>query len=212
MVFRDRVDAGRRLGALVLERELADPLVLGLPRGGVPVAAQVADALNAPLDVVAVRKLGVPSHPELAFGAIAEHGARVLNDPVVAMYGLREADMAAVEQRERLEMQRRIDAYVGDAVRPAVLGKTAVLVDDGLATGATMRAAIEAVKTRRPARTVVAVPVASPRTMTLLERVVHEVIAVETPIDFMAVGAFYGDFRQTSDAEVKAILAGHRMG
>lgn len=189
---------------------LARPVVLGLPRGGVPVAARVAARLDAPLGIVAVRKLGVPGQPELAFGAIAEGGAKVINEDIVAATRLRIPDMARVEEREKREMERRLKEYIGGRPRPILAGASVVLVDDGLATGATMRAAIASVKAGNPARLSVAVPVASPRTLRQLATLVDDVVAVEEPIDFRAVGQFYIDFRATSDQEVRDLLGAHQ--
>jgi putative phosphoribosyl transferase len=207
--FRDRADAGRQLaGRLGAYAGRGDVTVLGLPRGGVPVAAEVARALGAPLDVFVVRKLGVPGHEELAMGAIASGGVRVLNDEVVkALFIPREAievatarAAAEVEQRERL--------YRGDRPPLDLRGRVVILVDDGLATGSTMRAAAAAVGRLGPARTVVAVPVAAGETYTELQAEVDEVVCVATPEPFYAVGVWYEDFSQTTDAEVREALAG----
>jgi predicted phosphoribosyltransferase len=206
--FRDRAEAGRRLaGAL---RHLAgrrDVLELGLPRGGVPVASAVAGALGAPLDVFVVRKLGVPGQRELAFGAIASGGVRVLNQELVIGLGLEPRVINAVAAAEQEELQRRERAYRGDAPPLDLMGKTVVLVDDGLATGASMRAAVMALRARRPAQIVVAVPTAAPEACDELRDLADVVVCVETPAYFVAVGERYDDFRETSDEEVRTLLA-----
>jgi putative phosphoribosyl transferase len=208
MIFRDRSDAGHRLG----EKLRADgpagenAIVLGLPRGGIPVAHAVADALGAPLDVFVVRKLGVPGQEELAMGAIASGGVRVMNHEVVDALGIPPAALDRVAAAEQLELERRERAYRGS--RPALQlgGRTVYLVDDGLATGATMRAAVQAVRQHRPARVIVAVPVAASSTCVELAAEVDEVVCLATPEPFMAVGRFYQDFSQTTDREVHDLL------
>ena len=210
--FRDRDEAGRALGtqlAAVLRPRpsAADALVLGLPRGGVPVAQQVAQALALPLDVLIVRKLGVPGQPEFAMGAIASGGLRVLNDDVVRMLDISAATIDAIARDEAAELARREQLYRGNQAPPALAGRTVILVDDGLATGATMRAAVRAVRTQAPARIVVAVPVASADTAEDLRREADMVVAVATPEPFMAVGCWYRDFDQVSDAQVQRLLA-----
>lgn len=205
--FRDRVEAGRDLAARLADhQELAHPVVLGLPRGGVPVAAEVAARLAAPLDVFVVRKLGAPEQPELAMGAIASGGVRVLNRGVVRHLGISAAAIEEVAGRELTELARREREYRGD--RPAVrLGdRTVILVDDGLATGATMRAAVQAVRAMGPARIVVAVPVGAPESCRLVSEVADEVVCLHAPSAFGAVGAYYTDFRQTTDDEVRRLL------
>jgi predicted phosphoribosyltransferase len=207
--FRNRAEAGRALAArLGAYAGRDDVLVLGLPRGGVPVAAEVARALGAPLDVFLVRKLGVPGREELAFGAIATGGARVLNRDVVATLGI---DADAVEEavaRERTELERRAVAYRGTAEPPDVRGRVVILVDDGLATGASMRVAVEAVRELEPARVVVAVPVAAPQTCEELAPAVDEIVCLLTPEPFFAVGMWYADFSETTDDQVRALLGG----
>ncbi|MGQ0848828.1 MAG: phosphoribosyltransferase [Actinomycetota bacterium] len=204
--FADRVQAGDRLADRLTHLAAKDPVVLGLPRGGVIVADRVADALHAPLDVVLVRKLGVPFQPELAMGAIGEDGVRVLEDGVVASAGLRPDDIERVESRERLELERRSRRY--RAVRPALslTGRTALIVDDGIATGATVRAACQVVRALGAAEVVVATPVAPPDVIPRLETVADLVICLATPIPFYAIGAFYQDFSATTDDEVVAVL------
>lgn len=207
-LFKDRVDAGRRLSArLDAYAHRTDVPVLGLPRGGVPVAFEVAQALDAPLDVFVVRKLGVPGHEELAMGAIASGGVRVLNDNVVGPLHIPNEVIERVSVRERAELKRREQAYRGDRGALDVRGHTVILVDDGLATGSTLRAAIQALKKLQPARIVVAVPVAARSACLELRALVDEVVCVETPEPFGAVGLWYQDFTQTSDTEVHDLLA-----
>ena len=206
-VFEDRRTAGRALVPELQRCDLHDPLILGLPRGGVPLAYEIAIALHAPLDTIVVRKLGVPSQPELAFGAIASGGVRVINDDVVrSVFGLDDDVIEQVAGREMRELLRREQAYRLDRPYPELEGKDVVLVDDGLATGATMRAAAMAVKTRSPASVVVAVPVGSSSAVARVAAVVDRVICLESPASFYAVGQFYADFRQTSDDEVRELL------
>src|SRR3954469_12186260 len=208
MIFHDRHDAGRQLAARLGEyagRE--DVLVLALPRGGVPVGYEVARELDVPLDVFLVRKLGVPGHEEYAFGAIATGGVRVLDTQLVESLGLPAEWIEAIDAKERRELERRERAYRGDRPPPDVAGRTVILVDDGLATGSTMRAAIEALQEAEPASVVVAVPVADPGVCADLRRRVDEVVCLATPQPFGAVGAWYEDFSQTSDAEVRELLS-----
>jgi putative phosphoribosyl transferase len=206
--FRDRVEAGR----LLAERLQAyagrdDVIVLALPRGGVPVGSEVAKSLGAPLGVFVVRKLGVPGHEELAMGAIASGGVILLDEGLVRRLGLGQEELARTVQTELRELQRREEAYTGGRDPPNVEGKTVILVDDGLATGSTMQAAALAVRRLNPARTVVAVPVASPETCDDFRDVVDETVCVRTPRPFRAVGLWYDDFSQTSDDEVRRLLA-----
>jgi putative phosphoribosyl transferase len=206
-VYEDRRTAGRALVPELQRCDLHDPIILGLPRGGVPLAYEIAVALRAPLDTIVVRKLGVPSQPELAFGAIASGGVRVINDDVVrSVFGLDDAMIEHIADREMRELQRREQAYRLDRPYPQLEGMDVVLVDDGLATGATMRAAAEAVKTNSPASVIVAVPVGSSSAVTRVAAVVDRVICLESPASFYAVGQFYADFRQTSDEEVRELL------
>src|SRR5882724_8798784 len=206
--FRDRSEAGRLLASkLAAYVNQPDVLVLALPRGGVPVAYEVARALGAPLDVFVVRKLGVPGHEELAMGAVATGGVRVLNDQVVRALHIPDYVIDAVASREQQELARRERLYRGGRPPPDVGGRTAILVDDGLATGATMFAAIEALRKQNPARIVVAVPTASPDTSEEMKRRADEVICAITPEPFHAVGRWYRDFSQTTDEEVADLLA-----
>lgn len=206
--FPDRRAAGLALAkALAHYRDRDDVIVLALPRGGLPVADQVARELGAALDVMLVRKLGVPWHRELAMGAIASGGARVMNEDVVRGLGMSDAAISEVEASEREELRRRERAYRGDRAWPALKGRCVILVDDGLATGATMLAAVEAVRQDKPARVVVAVPVAPPETAGRLRTQVDELVCLAEPESFMAVGAWYLHFPQTSDDEVRRTLA-----
>lgn len=207
--FADRRAAGRALGEHLARREPTDPLVLGLPRGGVVVAAEVADILLAPLDVLVVRKLGLPAQPELAMGAIAAVGDAVETvrvDAVLAAAGVDPAVFEEVGRRERVELRRREAAYREGRPPVPVTGRHVVLVDDGLATGATMHAAVVALRAGGPASVTVAVPVASPRALAALEPLVDEVLSLAAPASFRAVGQAYADFGQTTDAEVRAAL------
>lgn len=183
-----------------------DVVVFALPRGGVPVAYEVAQALRTPLDVFVVRKLGLPGHEELAMGAVATGGVRVLNEQVVRGLGIPEYVIEAVANRELQELERRERVYRGDRPPANVRGKTVILVDDGLATGSTMLAAVQALGKLGPGRIVVAVPVASPDTCTLLKEYVDETVCAATPEPFYAVGLWYRDFSQTSDGEVRELL------
>jgi putative phosphoribosyl transferase len=206
-LYADRRDGGRKLAQqFAAYADQSDVVVLGLPRGGVPVAFEVATALDAPLDVFLVRKLGVPGHRELAMGAIASGGVCVLNDDVVRSLGISEPTIERITDQEQQELKRRESAYRGDAPPPDVQGRTAILVDDGLATGAGMKAAVDALKARKPSRIVVAVPVAPPETCAEFKTEADEVVCAATPRLFMGVGAWYRDFSQTTDSEVKTLL------
>jgi putative phosphoribosyl transferase len=207
--FKDRVDAGQ-----VLAQELRpyagrpDVVVLGLPRGGVPVAAEVARALSAALDVLVVRKLGVPGHRELAMGAIAAGGVRVLNVDVVDALGIDESVIDEVAAQEAAELERRQRLYRGDRPFPDLADKVVIVVDDGLATGATMRVAVSALRAHRPRRVVVAVPVGARQTCRALEEEAEEVVCARTPALFQAVGQWYRDFSPTTDEEIRRLLEG----
>jgi putative phosphoribosyl transferase len=206
--FRDRAEAGRALAERLRRYGGRDGVVvLGLPRGGVPVAYEVARELGAPLDVFMVRKLGVPGHEELALGAIATGGIRVLNQELVKQLRLPPAAIEAIEARERRELERRERAYRGDRPPPDLTGRTVILVDDGLATGSTMLAAVQAVRQDNPARVVVAVPVADPEVCASLQEVADEAVCAITPQPMRAVGMWYEDFSQTTDDEVRELLA-----
>jgi putative phosphoribosyl transferase len=206
--FRDRVEAGQLLGREVARRlgKRNDIIVLGLPRGGVPVAYRVAQSLDAPMDVFVVRKLGVPGHEELAMGAIASGGVRVLNHDVLTYAAVSQNAIEAVVAREEQELRRREQSYRGARGPLDVRGKTVVIVDDGLATGSTMRAAVAALRKMEPRAIVVAVPVAAPPTCEEFTREVDEMICLRTPEPFQAVGLWYDDFSQTTDAEVHDLL------
>lgn len=205
--FLDRRDAGRQLATkLAGYAGDAGVLVLGLPRGGVPVAYEVARALHAPLDVFVVRKLGVPDHRELAMGAIASGGLRVLNVDVIAALAIAPAMVESVAEGELLEMERQQGTYRGNAPLPEFFGRSIVVVDDGLATGSTMRAAVGALRQKRPARIIVAVPVAAVEAVRLLREEGADVVCLIAAPDFHAVSMWYEDFSQTSDAEVRSLL------
>lgn len=207
MIFRDRRDAGRQLAARLRRyADRGDVLVLALPRGGVPVAYEVAQELNAPLDVFLVRKLGVPGHEELAMGAIASGGVRVLNEDIVNYLGIPDEVIDAVAIREQRELKRRERAYHGDRPPPDVKDRVVILIDDGLATGSTMRAAAESLRLQKPQRIVVAVPVSSPETCSQFRSEVDEIVCAFTPEHFQGVGLWYEDFSQTSDEEVRELL------
>ncbi|OPG03803.1 phosphoribosyltransferase [Microbispora sp. GKU 823] len=202
-MFVDRRDAGLRLGERL--RGLPgteDAVVLGLPRGGVPVAFQVARALGAPLDVIVVRKLGVPYQPELGFGAIGEGGVRVVNPDVVRLANITRAEMAEVERRERAELERRARRFRGGREPVDLAGRTVIVVDDGIATGGTARAACQVARAHGASRVVLAVPVGAPETIASLRRDADEVVCLDTPDHFYAIGAWYDDFTQTSDEDV----------
>jgi len=206
--IKDRNEAGRQLArALDSYRGRSDLLVLALPRGGVPVAVEVARALDAPLDLILARKLGTPGQPELAMGAVASGGAQVVNADIVAALGIADDELKAVVERETRELERREQAYRGARPRPAIAGKCVILVDDGVATGATVRAAVAALRSQQPARLVIAVPVAPPDTVERLRRDADEVICPETPEPFIAISRWYLEFPQLSDSDVRELLA-----
>lgn len=207
-MFVDRGDAGRRLGQRLRHLRGADVVVVGLPRGGVPVAAEVALALGAALDVIVVRKLGLPGQPELAVGAIGEGDVRVLVPETVWRAGVAEAELASVERRERAELHRRAQLFRGERTRISLVGRTAVVVDDGIATGSTARAACQVARSQGAARVILAVPVAPFDGALGLHDVADELIAVATPRLLRAIGGWYHDFSQTTDEEVIACLRG----
>jgi predicted phosphoribosyltransferase len=206
--FRNRTEAGQWLAQRLDEYAGRDDVViLALPRGGVPIGYEIARRLRVPLDVFLVRKLGVPWHPELAMGALAGGGVRVLNEEVVRAYGIPPQVIDTVAAREQEELNRRAREYRGERPFPLLEGRTIILVDDGLATGSTMRAAIAAVRTQNPATIVVAVPVAAAQTCEDIRREAHRIVCLQTPEMFSAVGAWYDDFAQISDDEVRGLLA-----
>lgn len=206
LVFRDRDDAGERLGAALEGFRDDDPVVLGLPRGGVPVAARVAEALGAPLDVIVVRKLGAPNQPELAVGAIGEDGARVTNADVMRMTGTTPADLARVEERERSVLQHRLERLRALRPREPLSGRTALLVDDGIATGATMRAAVNVARSHGARKVVVAAPVAPPDVVNMLRLHADAVVVLDEPAEFGAVGRWYHEFDTVTDDEVMRLV------
>jgi putative phosphoribosyl transferase len=208
MIYLDRIEAGKRLAEQLTDyANRSDVLVLALPRGGVPVAFEVAQALHAPLDIFLVRKLGVPGHEELAMGAIATNGVRVLNEDVVDYLRVPSEVIESVARDEQRELERRERLYRGTRPAPDVRGRVVILVDDGLATGSTMRAAAAALRQQQPARIVVAVPVSAPQTCDEYRMGVDEIICTVTPEPFQAVGLWYQDFSQTTDEEVRELLA-----
>ncbi len=206
MRFVDRADAGRRLAECLAHIRNEHPVVVGLPRGGVPVAAEVARFLGAPLDVIVVRKVGVPGRAELAMGAIGERGVRVVDRDVMQATGATDAQWDTVEARERAELERRVRRFRGDRAPVPLDGRSVALVDDGIATGSTARAACEVARASGAIRVVLAVPVAPPRAVDDLRRVADEVVAVEMPPSFQAVGQWYDDFSATTDDEVLGLL------
>lgn len=214
MVFKNRVEAGQLLAqALTDHADERDVIVLGLPRGGVPVAAEVARRLNMPLDVLVVRKLGVPGQEELAMGAIASGGVQVMHDAVVRVLGVSRAEIEDAAAAQQIELRRRELAYRGHSGAPAVNGKTVILVDDGVATGSTIRAAVMALRQQRPRKIVVAVPVSTKVAAEWLRAEADEFVALSVPEDFHAVGQWYVDFAQTTDEEVTELLkAAHEAG
>jgi putative phosphoribosyl transferase len=212
MFFHDRDDAGRQLATAVAKLGLRDVIVLAIPRGGVVVAKQVADALGAPLDLVVARKIGAPGNPEYAIGAVAQDGEPVIDDLAVNA-AARGAEYIRVESgRQAEEVRRRLRQYRGDRQYPELEGKTVVVVDDGIATGSTVKAAIRSLRKRRPRLLVLAVPVAPPETLQALSPEVDEIVCLAAPEAFSAVGEFYEDFRQVEDSEVEEILRRHWSG
>ncbi len=209
MPFSNRADAGRQLARALVSYRDKRPVVLALPRGGVPVAAEIAAALEAPLDLVLVRKIGVPFEPELAMGAVVDGSAPMVvrNESVIALAGVSEAEFDAVRDQELAEIERRRRSYLGDRPHAEIKGHTAIVVDDGIATGATTRAALRAIRQREPRELVLAVPVAATDSLKELRSEADTIVCLEDHEDFGAIGQFYSDFRQTSDAEVVALLA-----
>jgi predicted phosphoribosyltransferase len=207
-MFHNRRDAGRRLAAALAGYKDRPAVVLALPRGGVPVAAEVASALKAPLDLILVRKIGAPMEPDLAMGAVVDGGAPVTvrNEDVIAASGVSEQDFAAIRDRELAEIDRRRQKYLGNRRPIDVAGRLAIVIDDGIATGATVRAALRATRTRSPQKLVLAVPVAPPETVAALRGEADEVVCLEEHEFFAAVGLYYADFHQVSDREVIEIL------
>ena len=209
--FKDRQQAGRLLGDEVLSyRDVPGVVILGLPRGGVVVAAELAKALDMPMDVFVVRKLGVPSHPELAMGALASGGVRVLNHALIENLGISERDIDAVAETEQKELERREHTYRLGGGPLDLAGKTVILVDDGLATGATMRAAVRAIRERKAGRVVVAVPVAAQDALDTIRIEADEVVCLLAPVLFQALGQWYEQFEQVEDEEVRALMARQR--
>jgi putative phosphoribosyl transferase len=210
MPFTDRSDAGQQLAERIAALGLPDPVVLALPRGGVPVAVEVARLLRAPLDLVLVRKIGAPGHEELAAGALVdgERPELVLNADVVRSYGIDQAWLERQQTLQLAEIERRRTLYLGGRARPKIAGRTAIVVDDGIATGATVRAALHAVRRAGPRELVLAVPVAAAEVLARLASEADRLVCLHAPQDFMSVGQFYRDFRQVEDEEVVAMLSG----
>src|SRR5664280_1639679 len=211
MPFIDRIDAGRQLAKALTAYKMRSPVILALPRGGVPVAAEVAAALDAPLDLILVRKIGVPFQPELAMGAVVDGAEPVIvrNEDVIQLCGVSESDFNAIRDEQLAEIERRRKLYLGDRPHPKLSGRTVIVVDDGIATGATTRAALRAIRMRKPSKLVLAVPVAPTETLKKLRGEVDDIVCLEDYEDFGAIGLFYSDFRQVSDSEVGALLARH---
>lgn len=212
MPFRDRRSAGQELGAHLAGRYDEQTVVTALPRGGVPVAAEVAAALGSPLDVLVVRKLGHPRQPELALGAIGEDGVAVIDHGLVERLGVTPVELQEVTAREAAEVERRVTRYRGGRLRPGVSGRSVVLVDDGVATGSTARAGIELLRSAGAHTVVLAVPVAPPEILEKLEEIADDVVCLEAPRRFRAVGQWYDDFTQVDDAEVTRLLAAVERG
>ncbi len=209
MPFKDRAEAGRKLALALRKFKGRKAVVLALPRGGVPVAAEVAAALHAPLDLILVRKIGVPMQPELAMGAVVD-GADphvVRNEDVIGLAGISEREFSEIRDRELLEIERRRQEYLGNRARAEVAGRVAIVIDDGIATGATVRAALQALRPRGPKRLILAIPVAPTSTLRELEKETDEIVCLERYESFGAIGFYYRDFRQVDDQEVTDILS-----
>jgi putative phosphoribosyl transferase len=204
--FEDRRDAGRRLAGKLTRFEGERPVVFALPRGGVPVGYEISRSLNAPLDVFISRKLGAPGQPEFGIGAVAAGGVRILNQDVVRRLGIPDDYVERITAQELAEVRRRLRYFRGDRPETEVVGRTAILVDDGLATGVTARAAVQALRLRKPGRLVLAAPVCAAQTAAHFERAVDELVCLETPSDLGAIGFWYKNFEQTSDGEVVELL------
>ena len=211
MPFIDRTDAGRQLAKALAHYKDRRPVVLALPRGGVPVAVEVATKLDAPLDLILVRKIGVPSQPELAMGAVVDGADPVVvrNEEVIQLCGVSETEFNSIRDEQLAEIERRRMLYLGGRPHPQLSGRTVIVVDDGIATGATTRAALRAIGMRKPAKLVLAVPVAPTQTLETLRGEVDDLVCLEDYVEFGAIGLFYSDFRQVSDTEVIALLAKH---
>ena len=208
MSFKDRSDAGRQLAAVLASYKDQQPVILALPRGGVPVAAEVAAALKAPLDLILVRKIGVPFQPELAMGAVVDGGAPIIvrNEDVIRLAGIEEAEFKVICDSELAEIERRRQRYLGSRERVHVAGRTAIVIDDGVATGATTRAALRATRMRNPKKLILAVPVAPTESLAELRSDADEIICLEDYEFFGAIGAYYADFNQVADEEVIELL------
>ncbi len=212
MSFKNRSDAGRRLAAALAGYKDRRPVILALPRGGVPVAAEIAAKLEAPLDLVLVRKIGVPFRPELAMGAVVDGGSPLVvrNEEVIGFVGIDESSFNAARDRELAEIERRRQCYLGDRPRAHIAGRVAIVVDDGIATGATTRAALRSVAARKPGKLVLAVPVAPATAVVALRREVDDLVCLEAHEHFYAISSHYDDFRQVSDDEVRLLLSHHQ--
>jgi predicted phosphoribosyltransferase len=213
MPFVDRTDAGRQLAKALARYKAQRPVVLALPRGGVPVAAEVATALDAPLDLILVRKIGVPFQPELAMGAVVDGGKPMIvrNEDVIKLTGVSEQEFNATCDQQLAEIERRRKLYLGDRPHPKLSGRIVIVVDDGIATGATTRAALHATRMRKPSKLVLAIPVAPTATLKELRGEADDIVCLEDYEDFGAIGLFYSDFAQVSDTEVIEILARHQI-
>jgi len=213
MPFIDRTDAGRQLAKALVRYKDQRPVVLALPRGGVPVAAEVATALDAPLDLILVRKIGVPFQSELAMGAVVDGAEPIIvrNEDVIQLCGVSKTDFNAVRDEQLAEIERRRKLYLGDRPHPKLAGRTVIVVDDGIATGATTRAALHAIRMRKPSKLVLAVPVSPTDTLKKLRGEADDIVCLEDYEEFGAIGLFYSDFRQVSDTEVIKILARHQV-